>query len=83
MSSGDVFVVDKVEGWAYLAAGIFATGHFGQSFESHPSNGAPPPSEEKDILIPYDKINYIEFDFAAYERYMDSPEPPRKRELED
>lgn len=47
----DKFLVEDLDAWAYTEVGIFATGHFENS------------SEEKDILIPYRKLEEIEFHF--------------------
>lgn len=55
------FVVSKVGGWAYQDWGIFATGSWQTA-----------PALELDILIPYQEIKYMLFDFASLARWLDS-----------
>lgn len=45
------FLVENLDSWAYTEVGIFASGHWEGS------------DEEKDLLIPYTKLNEIEFHF--------------------
>lgn len=59
---GRAFVVSKISAWGYLEHGVFATGCW---------HGAP---EEKDVLIPYERIDHYEMDFEALKRYLESSE---------
>lgn len=57
-----VFVVDEVEGWQYMQLGIFAHGRW---YADGPY---------KDVLIPFERIKHLEFDFDALERYRAAQE---------
>lgn len=50
--------VTEVGGWSYTPQGIFATGRWTHD----------PDPVDRDVLIPYERVLYIEFDFAALER---------------
>jgi hypothetical protein len=48
------FEVPGKDSWGYMEVGIFASGYwFGRE------------QEAKDVLIPYERIRHIEFDFSA------------------
>lgn len=49
------FIVPDVGAWTYQELGVFATGHWGWDDEK----------KERDVLISYDSIEFIEFDFDA------------------
>lgn len=52
------FIVDTVGGWGYTPQGIFATGHW---------RGW---TDERDVLIPYVNVIYIEFHFNKLAQYL-------------
>ena len=52
------FEVKDVNAWGYMAHGVFATGAWSGM-----------PDREKTVLIPYDTIEFMEFDFEALERF--------------
>lgn len=56
---GKQFVVADVGAWKYEDWGIFASGRWRSFYDEH----------EQDVLIPYSRIEHLEFDFAALERY--------------
>lgn len=51
------FIVTDVDAWAYQPLGIFAIGSWRGD------------AQERELVIPYDWIRYLEIDFAALERY--------------
>jgi len=53
------FIVDTINGWGYVEQGIFASGHF---------KGY---SGDKDILIPMDRVDWIDLDYKALAAYID------------
>lgn len=55
-----MFVVDDVGAWAYQTQGVFATGYWLQAEHGQ---------EKHSVLIPYARLNWIEFDFEALDRY--------------
>ena len=52
------FKVKDVNAWGYMAHGVFVTGVWAET-----------PDQERTVLIPYDKIEWIEFNFEALERF--------------
>jgi hypothetical protein len=62
MKNGKTFVVDKIDGWVYEEIGVFATGIW---------KGY---SGEKDVVIPYENVDYYELDFKALQRYLEKQE---------
>lgn len=61
LKSGPWFVVSDVDAWEGQGRGVFATGRFGSS-------------EEMDLLIPHDSIEYIRYDFEALREWEASNE---------
>jgi len=58
--SGATFHVKDVNAWRGQDLGIYANGTWGWN-----------PEREQDVLIPYDELRYIEFDFAALDDFHD------------
>lgn len=59
LRSGRTFIVPKVQAWAYVEQGIFATGHW-QGY-----------SGEQDVLIYDQSVDYVELDFTALKKYLE------------
>lgn len=57
---GPWFIVKDVNAWGYMELGVFATGRYMED----------PPDHERSMLIPYDEIKAIEFDFEALEQFQ-------------
>lgn len=51
----DVFVVKDRNAWAYMPTGYFATGRWADT------------DLEMDVLLPYQRVHWIKFDFSALE----------------
>lgn len=61
-TSGRTFVVADIGAWQYQELGIFAQGLWSEELCER---GVAP----RQVLIPYERIEYLEFDFDALERF--------------
>jgi len=54
---GGAFVVTDIDAWSYQELGVFATGHW-YGYEEDDK-------KVRDVLIPFARIDHMEFDFDA------------------
>jgi hypothetical protein len=58
------FLVEDIGGWVYQELGIFAQGYWADT----------PDHRQRSVLLPYEQIQHIEFNFEALARYHEAQE---------